>query len=237
MNIIVNLATYPAREEVFHHSIESVYNQVDQINLVLNEYRYIPKKLAKYGHVNPIIPEYDLKDVGKFYPITYSDDFMFLCDDDIIYPADYVETMLSIYEQYSHYNPILGLHGCVYSDFFEGLHKSRLVHVFHHALDKHRLVNQLGTGTVVCKGSQMPRFEFMESSQKFVDLRFAVHAYNKHYPMVCVKRDKDWLTAISTDETIFENFTQYWPKELIQEVQQIAGFSKIDANLLPVFEH
>ena len=52
----------------------------------------------------------------------------------------------------------------IYSDFFDGTTSARLVYPFFVELASHKLVNQLGTGTLHCKGFQMPSFYFMETS-------------------------------------------------------------------------
>lgn len=228
MSIIANIATYPAREEAMPLALERIAPQVDVINLVLNEYHYIPKSLSRFENVNPIIPVYDLKDVGKFYPkIRNTEDYYVLMDDDILYPSDYVDKLRACYDAFADIQPIVGVHGVTYSDFFEGLPSSRLVHVFNHALATHTLVNQLGTGTMMLKGWQMPSFEFMETSQKFVDLRIAVHAFRQKYPMICIAREKDWMVDMEAGESLFGTFTKYWASHIVAEAQEIAGFSKL----------
>ncbi len=228
MKIIANIATYPAREEAMPIALERIAPQVDVINLVLNEYQYIPKSLARFENVNPIIPFDDLKDVGKFYPkIDDKDDFYVLMDDDILYPDNYVEKLRLTYDKFADIKPIIGVHGIIYSDFFEGLPASRLVHSFDKALAHDSLVNQLGTGTMMLKGWQMPSFEFMETSQRFVDLRIAIHAFRHKFPMICMEREKDWMIDMQTSESLFGTFTKYWPANIVAEAQEIAGFAKI----------
>ncbi len=234
---IVNMATYPARKiETLCEAISSLHVQADGINLVLNEYNAIPKQLAQFSKVNPIIPNADLKDVGKFYPITESEDDIFLCDDDIAYPDNYCEALMQTYAKFKAHNPIIGVHGVIYSDFFDGTTAARLVYPFFHELAGQKLVNQLGTGTIHCKGFQMPSFYFMEDSQKFVDLRFAVHAFRHNYPMICVQRGGGWITELESDVAIFDSFTKSWEAKIIKESQEIGGFAKINLELLPIIE-
>ena len=234
---IVNMATYPARKiETLCAAIASLHDQADKINLVLNEYSEVPVALSQFAKLKAIIPDNDLKDVGKFYPLTGTDDDMFLCDDDILYPADYCQKLSARYDQFKQYNPIIGVHGVIYSDFFDGTTPARLVYPFFRELQSNKLVNQLGTGTLHCKGFQMPSFYFMEDSQKFVDLRFAVHAYQNNYPMICTSRPENWMQEMETDVAIFSSFTKSWEPKVTKESQEIGGFAKINLSLLPIIE-
>lgn len=237
MAIIANVATFPGRKAISADAVKSIAIQVDRVNVVLNEYGFVPGELMSIPKANFIFPPRDLKDVGKFLPAVEPDDDVFLVDDDILYPSDYVETMMSMREKLQEVNPILGLHGVTYSDYYEGKHGAgRMVDVFTKALDKPRLVNQVGTGTVSCKGYQMPTFEFMEGSERFVDVRFARHCFNKGYPNICVAREENWLEQLETDGSIFESFTMSKPLNVILEVQGIAGFKKMNPSIWRLLE-
>lgn len=232
MTIVACLATYPARLSQSVISIKSLLNQVDLLHVVLNGYTSVPPELEELPGVNYIIPPVDLRDVGKFFPDVGINDYVFLCDDDILYPCDYVERMrghYSVLRDSINAEPILGLHGVIYSDFYDGTPRSgRSVDVFYRELEKFRLVNQLGTGTVLCKGMQLPSFHFMEGSQRFVDVRFARHALKLGFPMVCVPRESGWLQQIEVDSSIYETFTEKHPENVVCEIQEISGMSKID---------
>lgn len=78
MKIVAGIATFNARLLYAERAIESLKNQVDEIYLYNNS-------------VND-----DLTDNGKFFGATRTRKpcFYFSCDDDIIYPADYVRKMI-----------------------------------------------------------------------------------------------------------------------------------------------
>lgn len=233
MAIVANIATFPGRIDQCAIAIKSMAHQVDIINVVLNEYVFVPGHLKGIERTNFIFPPQDLKDVGKFYPNFDDEDDIFLCDDDIVYPSNYVAVMMEHRAKLNDLNPILGLHGGIYSDYYDGKHRSgRLVDVFTNALDRSRVVNQLGTGTVYCKGWQMPTFEFMMGSERFVDVRFAIHAYEKNYPSICISREKGWLQQLEINNSIYESFTASSPINVIHEIQRIAGFSKLDGIIV-----
>lgn len=228
--VVAVMATFPARKRFVGEAIASLMRQVDQFYLVANQCnkRELERLVPKGTEV--IIPPKDLKDTGKFFVKVEPDDYVILCDDDIIYPPDYVERLQSVYKEFEHLKPIVGVHGVTYSDFFDGNPAGRIVQVFHQVMPGHCFVNQLGTGTLLCRGTQMPEFAFMETSSKFVDVRFAVHSQRKGYPRICIARSGGWMKEIQTGDSLFENFTKTWPAAVTREAQEIAGIRFLPAK-------
>ncbi len=235
--IIANMATYPDRQEAtLQTALASVSEQVDVVNLCLNQYTIIPEFIHDLENVNAFIPDKDYKDVGKFLVEMNAEDDVFYVDDDITYPQEYVSHSKSIHERYSALSPIIGYHGTIYSDVFNGDHGSRNVYSFRTRLPRPRVVNQLGTGTVYCKGWQAPNSGFMLGSEKYVDVRFAVHAKNNHYPMICAPREANWLHDQEPEDSIFEGFTKKWPHAVVQEVQGITGYGNLPLDAVAAVE-
>jgi hypothetical protein len=234
--IIANMATYPKRMNIILKSIEGLLQQVDKLNLCLNEFTEVPIFLKEIKKLNCIIPEKDHKDVGKFVSSFKPDDDVFFVDDDIIYPPDYVTICCEIREKYKKINPIIGFHGVIYSDLFDGSAAARNVFKFDKELKEHRVVNQVGTGTIHCKGFQVPSLDFMLTSQKFVDVRFAVNASKNNWPMICGKRQQGWMQEVENEETIFSGFTKKWPINVVKEAQAIAGYSALSLSAVSLVE-
>jgi hypothetical protein len=90
MKTVANLASFPARILTLKTVLDQISHQFDQINLVLNEYDSVPNFINSYQNVSAILPDEDLKDLGKFFPDISGFDTVFLLDDDIFYPQDYV---------------------------------------------------------------------------------------------------------------------------------------------------
>lgn len=234
--IIANMATFPARSQTCLQVIKSIHDQVDQINLCCNEFRSIPKEYAQYSKINPTIPHTDYKDVGKFIHPINNDDEVILIDDDIIYPKDYVQTLRNYYQRYEHLNIVVGVHGVIYPDVYDGSISARKVFAFKQALNRPRIVNQLGTGTVYLKGHQLPNLEYMTGSQSFVDVRFSRYMAKQDVGMICIPRSAAWMQEIQQETSIFTNFTNQWPLHVIREVQEIAGYSKLPLSLVKNIE-
>lgn len=224
--IIACMCTFPARGDSILPVIESLHSQVDSIRLCLNEYSSVPSFLEEFTKVESIIPNEDQRDVGKFLNIDANDeDIILYVDDDIIYPDNYAEVMSQ--RLVTNENAVYGVHGVIYPDAYTGDVAARRVFSFPKALNEDRRVNQLGTGTVALKAKYRPTHEFMAGSQKFVDVRFALHCMNKKLPVICISRNKSWLNEIKHEDSIFSSFTKKWPLKVIKEAQKIAGFSKL----------
>ena len=98
------MAAIPLRENSLKSSINSLYNQVDIIHLALNGFSKIPNFLLNLPKVKPIILNNGLGDANKYFYIEqYNKDehYYFSCDDDIIYPPNYISTYITNINKYS----------------------------------------------------------------------------------------------------------------------------------------
>ena len=232
MKTVAQVATYPGRLANLPIMLESVAPQVDEVHVVLNQFtRRQQLKLPKLANVHYEIPAEDLKDTGKFWRKPGDDEYVFLMDDDLTFPPDYVERIVEFHRRLPTSRAVVGLHGVIYSDLFEGAPASRFVAKFDKALDKPILVNQLGTGVMMLPGELMPSFEFMRTSQRFVDVRFARYCHENAIGMVCVPRAAGWVVDQQPEESIFETYTRERQGEQLPEIIQFAGFGKLDARL------
>jgi hypothetical protein len=232
MKTVAQVATYPGRLSNLPIMLESVAPQVDEVHVVLNQFTKRQQlTLPKLANVHYEIPEEDLKDTGKFWRKPGDDEYVFLMDDDLTFPPDYVERMIDFHGHLPTSRAVVGLHGVIYSDLFEGAPASRFVAKFDKALDKPILVNQLGTGVMMLPGELMPTFEFMRTSQRFVDVRFARYCHENAIGMVCVPRAAGWVVDQQPEESIFETYTRERQGEQLPEIIQFAGFGKLNARL------
>ncbi len=226
--IVANIATYPARERNRREAFNSIARQVDVLNVTLNEYSKVPRDLRRIENANFYFPDENLKDVGKFCFDAASEDDVFLCDDDIIYPDDYVSWMLRRRTELGTDDIVLGLHGVMYSDYYDGRKRSgRLVYEFDKALSEELVINQLGTGTVYVKGKHLPGIEDMKGAAGFVDIRFSRLLYQRGIPLLCITRDAGWLREIENDSSLYLSVTSNLPLNALREVQVFGGVGKL----------
>ena len=232
MKRVAQVATYPGRLANLPVMLESVAPQFDEIHVVLNEFtKRQQQKLPRLDNVHYEIPPEDLKDTGKFWRTPGQGEYVFLMDDDLTFPPDYVDKLIDFHRRLPTSCAVVGLHGVIYSDLFEGAPASRFVAKFDKALDKPILVNQLGTGVLMLPGELMPPFEFMRTSQRFVDVRFARYCHENNIGLVCVPRAAGWVVDQEPEESIFLTYTRERQSEQLPEIIQFAGFGKLNARL------
>lgn len=228
MPTVAHIATYPPRLPSLMRTLECVYPQVDGISLILNEYDAIPAGLSRFDRIDCVIPALDLKDTGKFYPSAAWDDDILLCDDDLLYPPDYVIRLKEAYARYAHLTPVVGVHGVIYPATYDGTIPTRHTVPLGGSWNSNTAVHLLGTGTMLLKGSQMPPFELMRSAQLHVDLAFAHYAHQARYPLVCIARQAGWLKETPHDSTIFHDFTMRWPEPLRASSLELKAYPLLD---------
>lgn len=107
--VTAQIASIPNREDLLKLTVESLLLQVDQLNLMLNCYRHTPEYCYQ-----PKIQFYHLDnkkgDAAKFYGLKKIKGYIFTCDDDLVYPPDYIETMTKKLKEYNN-KVIVTCHG------------------------------------------------------------------------------------------------------------------------------
>lgn len=231
--IVSTMATYPPRIETMVQVAARIAPQVDRMNVVLNQYTEIPAELAAIPNVNPIIPDEDTKDVGKFLPDCSDADYVFLVDDDIVFPEDYVPHTIELFERLGPSGFIASYHA---SRYFKPRLKLKIkkirdrmtyrkrpadfrkVYSFFKPFPEPVIVDQIASGVAILRGRDMPDYDFMRDSQKFVDVRLATWAFQQGLTPVTLPRIAEWLKPIRYEETIYDDFTQTNPPHVNAEI-------------------
>jgi hypothetical protein len=237
--IVVNIATYPPRLRSLLDTIERLSNQVDRINVVLNEYQNPPDDLKKFDNVQPLIPDHDTKDTGKFFPDVSEAAWVFLCDDDIVYPDSYVRDSLREMAAISQPNFIGGYHGSIYRGprlkkwsvsglrrYFKERRRPvgelRDVIKIERACASPIVVDQLGTGVMVLKPDQMPPYDYVKTAQKFVDVRMARWCFERRILQICLPHEEGYMWGVDHEETIYRDFTKAHFPNVLAEICEFA---------------
>jgi hypothetical protein len=243
--IVANLATYPPRAEFLPRVVASIAPQVDRLNVVLNEYDTVPTSLAGIANVHAILPDEDTKDAGKFYPDISGADHVLLIDDDIVYPDDYVVRILAAFRSLAVPRALGGYHCSVYvrpalSLTPSGLRQFLRFHlrpsriagyrrILHFGLDvpEPLLVDQVATNAAILRADDMPPWDYMRTSRKFVDVRLARWCFEQGIVPVLLPHAADWLlpsyaVGVDFEETIVGDFTSRHPPHVAREIWRYA---------------
>lgn len=217
--IRAHMATYPARRETMPIAVASLAPQVYKLVVVLNEYEEVPAELAPFENVEPVIPETDLKDTGKYLPEPAPEDHVFLVDDDLIYDDAYVARTLDVAAACPIERAVFGYHGSWLRRGFRGKGFVRGVSHFGRSQPEDIVVDMLGTGTVYARGRDLPPLDYMRDAQRFTDVRFAKWCHEQGLVRVCLRRPHRFIREQRVGESIFESFTRQLPSHVFDEVK------------------
>ncbi len=206
--VTIGMASIKSREKILEKSIKSLIDQVDSIHVYLNDYEKVPEFLLK----NPKITFYlgkiyrDRGDTGKFYGLNQVEEgYFFSCDDDLIYPQDYVEKTVSFLNDNEN-KVIATYHGVI-------LKEGRLNNYYRDRKQIHYSRFQKTPIRVHLGGTGVMAFHvksFKPDITKFkypnmADVWVGIQAQEKKIPIVCAPRIMNWIKAedLPIAETIY----------------------------------
>jgi hypothetical protein len=208
--VFAAVCSIPQREKALLSTLGSLLHQVDRVYLYLDNYERPPEYLQSMRRV-VVLRSQDhpgLRDNGKFLMFNEvlteqrgAPFYWFTCDDDIIYPSDYVHTMLQHLAFYDR-RAVVGLHGVVVDESPKRYFRHRYVYHYEHSTLRHpRLVNNLGTGTVAFHSALFGSIDpYAWPQGGMLDIFFSVLCARERIPMVCVPRHAGWLKTLSETE-------------------------------------
>lgn len=225
--VFASVCSIPSRQEQLADVIRSMLEQVDHLFVYLDKYPETPEILRNNSSVTVWHSKdyaQDFRDNAKF--LAYDDlkktqkDFYYItCDDDLVYPPDYVRTLIDRIDRFER-KTVVGLHGVVCEENPIEYFRRRFVYHFIWAtLKQPCLVNNLGTGTV---GFYSGLFDSLDPRKwhhgGMVDILFAIEARRRGIPMLCCDRKAGWLTEAKMPEgnpTLYSEFSAIGNKERI----------------------
>lgn len=191
MKIVVGMATINERATFCERAVESLVYQADEIIV--------------YNNSNE---ENDYTDNAKFYALTLFNEpvYYFSCDDDILYPADYVSTMVEAIERTGtivthHGRELLGLDRNYYRR-----HKGFT------CLDENnteQLIDVAGTGVTAFRTDYFNPTEIYKATDKRMsDLVFSLEAAKQGKQITILKHTKGWLKDLRVPQRLAINFIE-----------------------------
>ena len=106
---VAGIASLREREGCLREAVGSVYDQMDEIYLILNGYEAVPAWLAKLKKVHAVLGDNSLGVEGKFFFAGLNSGcYFFGIDDDLVYPSAYASYMIAGEQKHK---AIVTLHG------------------------------------------------------------------------------------------------------------------------------
>lgn len=211
---IVFIASIKGREQQLKIVIDALYEQVDLIYLVLNWYEEIPKWISALEKVRPHLNLENKNAHDSVWVYVEAENiisklekrerYFFICDDDLLYPADYIDKLIETIDKYDR-RVVVTVHGAVIQKPVESYFQCRLTHHFITELKKDKLVDMAGCGTV---GFHSSTIQPNISNFPVVfcrDLWFSILCKKLNVSIICIKRLAHWIEPIKTSgDTVFE---------------------------------
>lgn len=194
--IYAGLATIPTRHRTLESVVNSLLAQVDRLFVVLNGFVSVPDFLSR-ERITVIRSQDigDLRDNSKLFGLYcfMGDAHYVTCDDDIVYPDDYVKTLVDAIEKYGR-KCVVGVHGAIYGAGSRHFRDRLLLH-FEEALEEDLPVNVLGTGTVAFHTSTYRPDYLRFRATGMVDLMVAEQLSTSGVPCLSISRRPDFIRA------------------------------------------
>lgn len=200
--VVAGIATIPERVKQLEKAVLSLVNQVDKLNIALNNFKKVPDFLFDLPCYNII--RTNGTDEQKFRQV--EGDIYLSCDDDLIYPPDYVQTILKGIEDYP--DTILTFHG-------RNFHSYPVKSYYRDYSTKYRCLDRVEYDTYVqiggtgCMAFEVDKFELSIEDFPFnfmADIQLSIKARNKGIPIVCLAHEAGWIKYQDVEDTIYDRF-------------------------------
>jgi hypothetical protein len=208
--VYVCMATLPEREESLERVVESLRGQVDKLYIYLNGHRRVPAFLRGKNGADCEIWRSNNNDgaVKKLWWANKLNGYLLICDDDIVYPSNYVERTVRAIECYRR-RAVVGYHGVIIPEGgFQRYLPDRTVLSYETALMSDTPVHALGTGVIGYHSSTIRVSGGDFPYPNMVDIWFGIACQKRKVPMICLARPFGWLQPLPQLMSIYDSVVQ-----------------------------
>jgi hypothetical protein len=196
--ICAGMATTPERLTSLALSVSSLLSQVDRLHVALNGHGEVPSFLH-HPKITTTLCDNSLGDGAKFMGL--DGEWLLTCDDDLIYPVDYVETMIAGAKRY----------GCIVTLHGRSFAKKPIRSYYRNKARKYSCLKEVmkdvmvevgGTGCM-CWNREVFRFGPADiESVNMADLWLSVKAAREGVPIMVLAHEGGWLKHVLHVDTI-----------------------------------
>ena len=219
--ITASLATIPSRRASLEKVVRCLLPQVDRLNVYLNETPAIPGS-EEYLEIPDFLNDPkivavrsqdtafgDRGDAGKFYWAGDVQGYHVICDDDLHYPRDFVQTLIEGVEKYGR-KAVVGFHGAVLTDPFTEYYRSRRVYHFSRSLGSDIPVHILASNSLAYHTDTISVSQDDFRSPNMADIWFGLKAQQDQVPMLCLSHPEGWLVddPLTREDSIYSHSTR-----------------------------
>jgi FkbM family methyltransferase len=207
--VVAGMATVGGNEQALRGAVTSLLPQVDRLYVWLNRADAVPAFLIGHPKIVTMLDPDGTRygDAGKFWGLQQERDVVYVaCDDDILYPPDFVVRMLEHLSDLDG-RAVVGVHGALLLQPSHGYYADGSRSVFHFSqplVHRHR-VHVVGTGTCVFHDAVIRLGMAQFEHPNMADIWLARHLQAIDCPAYVVPRPAGWLQSLEVSRpTIYE---------------------------------
>lgn len=194
--ITASMATMPGREQSLEETVKSIINQVDELHIYLNDIESYPM----FAHESKIKLYFskdhhgDLGDAGKFYTADQIEGYHFTIDDDIIYPSNYVSTLIAAIEK-SNRSCVVSCHGRIFGNLPVKSYYKNHTQAFSclRNVTKNVYAHVIGTGVLAYHTDTVKVDLSLFEYSNMADIWFSKHCNSLNIPRLILAHSKGWI--------------------------------------------
>ncbi len=227
--ITAGVAVIPNRERAFLDVVRAVLPQVNQLNVYLNGFRDTPRFL-NIDKVKIFTSQQtgDKGDAGKYFEVENTEGYYISIDDDILYPRDYVSTLIRKIEFYKR-EAIVSFHGCTLVEPINNYYKDKKLHHCLRELKKDQVVHIGGTGVMGFHTDTLKVKWDDFKHPNMADIWIGKLAQEQKIPMIAASHPNGW---IKLNRRVRQQDTIYWKESNRAHYQtQVCNELKWNLNL------
>jgi hypothetical protein len=194
VRITANIATMDGRQDILPYAVKSLLFQCDRVRVYFND--YVPKaSYLKHPHIEVVTGMPDKGAGSKFFWATdASEDEIYLsCDDDIIYPPDYVARTLRALDTYK--GCIVTYHGrrLWHGDVNKSYYHSHAVHNFMHGWRGDVPLDTAGTGVMAVRIGDLRPNIYHSEHRNMADVLIGLQAAKQGVNIIGIGHGNGWF--------------------------------------------
>lgn len=205
--IVASISCIKHRRHNLHNVLRSVLPQCDSVILHI-DFSPMQYELPNTNNLIVFVHDSQTSEIRTVDAALNTDAYYFMIDDDIIYPSNYMNTMVNMLDAYNNV-PILCVHGSIINfKKDDNWYRNRIVFHFASGLYEPQIINVPGAGTsCFYTGSFVPE---KYTNLNMTDIQIARQAKMTNTPILCINRPAYWLNPINdSGECIYENIGFY----------------------------
>ena len=229
------LASIPSRKRTLKKVVDSLIDQVDMVYIYLNGYERVPswiKKSDKITHVKSS-EHGDRGDAGKFFWCEEVDGVFFTCDDDIIYPENYVSNALRELSRIKN-RAVLSHHGCTLARGASHYHRDKKLYPLRSKQNKARPVHVGGTGCMVFHTDLMRPLRDWFKLTNMADIWIGLKCQELRIPIIMIPHDGAEFKILTPPFTIYDATAHGDGTELDRSAESDKIVKSITWRLYPI---